>query len=45
MAAGAQHKLSSGAPRILITGKTEQPGWELVRAFISMGEVFALDRE
>ena len=45
MAAGASHKPSSGAPRILITGKNGQLGWELVRAFSSTGEVFAFDRE
>jgi len=45
MVAGALYKPSSGVPRILITGKTGQLGWELVQAFTSIGEVFAFDRE
>ena len=32
-------------PRILITGKNGQLGWELVRAFAPVGEVFAFDRD
>ena len=31
--------------RILITGKNGQLGWELVRAFAPVGEVFAFDRD
>ena len=45
MAAGALPTPDSSAPRILITGKNGQLGWELVRAFSSAGEVFAFDRE
>lgn len=32
-------------PRILITGKNGQLGWELARSFARVGEVFAFDRD
>ena len=37
--------VSAHAPRILITGKNGQLGWELTRAFAPCGEVFAFDRD
>ncbi len=37
--------MTAPKPRILITGKNGQLGWELARAFAQIGDVFAFDRD